>query len=281
MEIQEEKKRGRKKIIKPVEEEEVVVKEEPKKRGRKKKEVLNELVEKIQDMKIEDFMEEKETPEAVEIQKGIECMHIEEENEERNERRELKSMRYQKVTKESGGIYYLYLCKRRLGNNGQEYDEEKIQKMIFLYQVFLYGRYENDIILFKEERSDIDYEDEIEMIHGQEVVKIRMMKESFINKIQEEIQKDRWNVLNLMYRIPKVGKITDSEICRRILDRDEFYLKGVSEKRIIDHNELLKRKIYYVDMDELIESSFTMRDVIEKCSEMNEKMKSESMDIKK
>ena len=101
METQEIKKRGRKKIIKPIEDEEekeeIII--EPKKRGRQKK-VSNELIQQIQDMKIEDFhIEEEEITMGVkemknnieEITKGVESIVIEEEEtQERNERREIE-----------------------------------------------------------------------------------------------------------------------------------------------------------------------------------------------
>lgn len=276
METQEIKKRGRKKIMKLPEEEEEKKEEiitEPKKRGRKKKE-SNELIQQIQDMKIEDFQlqEETKSDEGVnEITKGVESIVIEEDHD-RNERREIKSNRIQRISGEpKSETYYLYLYKRRLEPVDEkgyyyEYDKEKIEKTIFIYQVIIYGSYENDMILYPTERDDLMYEDEIEMIKGHQTIKIRVLPERSLKKFQREIEQDKWKILWLQYRMPKIGRVTDREICEKILQKD-FMFVG-SEKRHIDNTEILNRNLFFLDSDQLILSPLTLKDVFEEFAKM-------------
>ncbi len=259
---EEKKKRGRKKILK-VEEEEVVPQEEPKKRGRKKKEVVNELIEKIQDMKIEDFVVNEEEEKNVSIDTKME---IEEEDQEREERREIKSKRLERVSgvEMEEKIYYLYLCKRRLEAKDEkgeffEYQEEKIQHTLFIYQIILYGSYENDMVLYPTERSDLEYEDEIEMIANRQRIKIRVIHEKKLKELQKEIEKDQWKILMIPYRKPKSGKVLESEIFQQIMKRDEWFVG--SEKKYLDHTELLNRPFYFRESERLIMSSLTLKDL--------------------
>lgn len=276
MEIQEIKKRGRKKIMKLPEEEEEQKEEiviEPKKRGRKKKEP-NELIQQIEDMKIEDFhmqKEEEETKDIEEITKGVESIVIEEDND-RNERREIKSHRIQRVVGEpKSQVYYLYLYKRRLekvDENGRyyEYNKDKIEKTIFIYQVIVYGSYENDMILYPTERDDLIHEDEIEMIKGHQIIKIRILDERSLKKIQKEIEQDKWKILMLQYRMPKIGRVMDQEICERILQKDYMFVG--SEKRPVDNTEILNRPLFFFESDSLILSHITLKDVFEEFLKM-------------
>jgi hypothetical protein len=276
METQEVKKRGRKKIAKLPEEEEEKKEEiitEPKKRGRKKKE-SNELIQQIQDMKIEDFEmqeEEEKKSEVEEITKGIESIQINE-DKERNERREIKSKRIQRVIGEpKEDTYYLYLIKRRLepiDEKGMyyEYDKEKIEKTVFIYQVLVYGSYENEMILYPIEREELIHEDEIELIEGRQTIKIRILPERSIKKIQKEIEQDKWKILMLQYRMPKIGKVTDREICKRILEKDHMFVG--SEKRPIHNTEILNRHLYFFESESLILSHLTLKDIFEKFSKM-------------
>jgi hypothetical protein len=246
---------------------------EPKKRGRKKKE-SNELIQQIEDMKIEDFhmqKEEEETKDIEEITKGVESIIIEEDNE-RNERREIKSKRIQRVVGEpKSQVYYLYLYKRRLESvdeNGRyyEYNKEKIEKTIFIYQVIVYGSYENDMILYPTERDDLIHEDEIEMIKGHQIIKIRILPERSLKKNQKEIEQDKWKILMLQYRMPKIGRVMDQEICERILQKDYMFVG--SEKRPIDNTEILNRPLFFFESDSLILSHITLKDVFEEFSKM-------------
>lgn len=282
--MEEPKKRGRKKIVKLPEEENIqedVVVIEPKKKGRKKKE-SNELIQQIQDMKIEDFQMEEETKtdhspmseiekDVEEVSKGIESIVIED-DQERNERREIKSKRIQRVIGEpKEDTYYLYLIKRRLeplDEKGMyyEYDKEKIEKTIFIYQVLIYGSYENDMILYPIEREDLIHEDEIELIKGHQTIKIRILPERSLKKIQKEIEQDKWKILMLQYRMPKIGKVSDREICERILQKDHMFVG--SEKRPVHNTEILHRPLYFFESDSLILSSLTLKDVFEEFVKM-------------
>lgn len=273
--MEEPKKRGRKKIVKLPEEENIqedIVVIEPKKKGRKKKD-SNELIQQIQDMKIEDFkmQEEEEIKPVEEITQGIASMVIED-DKERNERREIKSKRIERVCGEpKSAIYYLYLYKRRLepvDENGRyyEYDKKKIENTIFLYQVFVYGSYENDMVLYPTEREDLMYEDEIEMIKGKQIIKIRVLPERSLKKIQKEIEQDKWKILMLQYRMPKIGKVTDREICEKILQKDHIYVR--LERIGIDNSEILNRPLFFFDTDLLILSSLTLKDVFEEFAKM-------------
>lgn len=315
METQEIKKRGRKKIAKLPEEKKEEIVTEPKKRGRKKKE-SNELIQQIQDMKIEDFqMQEKEetvlfnpskegsdtsmvtngpstytlsegdqnnkplkneialTKTVEEITKGIESIMIEEEEDkERDEKREIKSKRIKRVIGEpKSQTYYLYLYKRRLESVNEkgmyyEYDKEKIEKTIFIYQVIVYGSYENDMILYPTERDDLIHEDEIEIIKGHQMIRIRILPERSLKKFQREIEQDKWKVLMLRYRMPKIGRVTDREICEKILKKDEMFVG--SEKRAIDNIEILNRNLFYFESDSLILSTLTLKDIFEEFAKM-------------
>jgi hypothetical protein len=114
---------------------------------------------------------------------------------------------------------------------------------------------------------------EMEMIDDHKVIKIRIMNEGFLEKIEKEVRMDRWKVLMLMYKMPKEGRVEDYEICKKILEKEEMYMKRSGENRKIDNSEILKRPIYFVDGEMLVMSHFTLRDVFVQFSQMKQKMK--------
>ena len=239
---------------------------EPKKRGRKKKvEEQNTMIEEIIEVNEEEFKIEEEVKE---ITTQIEDLTLEEE-EARDEKRIEKLYRRLQISnqekkEEEEKVYYLYIYPFSVKGNTPE-DSFYKKYMKSFYQVFFYKRHQSICYMDENERKDIEYEDEWEMIKNKQRCIVRKMKNP---PNQEEYIRDEWIQWFFEYR--KTEDIqNEKDIYQKILYREEYLIetKEKKERMCIDNSFLLNRILYRRIGDIVEPSEWRVRDIFEKMIE--------------